>query len=93
MDGAGDEGGKHLKAMFNTFNFPTSKDDGIDILKITDWENKRLLVRQRQVKEKWVSELEFIKNLRFHLKIEGKNLKVEEISEAATKLDQLNMPE
>ena len=92
MDGAGNEGHKHLKSMFNSFNFPIDDEEGIDILKITDWENKRLLVRQRQVKEKWVSNLEFIKNLRFHLKIDAKNLNLEEIREGANVLEQLNFP-
>lgn len=93
LDGAGDEGYKHLKSTFNMLKFPTNKDDGTDILKIMDWENKRLLVRQRQVKEEWVSNLEFIKNLRFHLQIEGKKLSLEEIRESANILDQLKMPQ
>lgn len=93
VDGAGEEGYKHLKSVFSMLKFPTNEDDGKKILKITDWENKRLLVRQRQLKEQWQSEMEFIKNLRFHFKIHGKNLKLEDISESAITLERLNFPD
>lgn len=93
MDGAGDSGYKGLQSVFSMLKFPTNKDDGTKILKITDWENKRLLVRQNLLKETWTSDLEFIKNLRFHFKIQGKNLKLEDIRESAINLEGLNFPD
>ena len=93
MDGAGDAGYKGLKSVFSMLKFPTNKDDGTKILKITDWENKRLLVRQHVLKQTWTSELEFIKNFRFHFKIQGKNLKLDTIRELASKAEQISMPD
>ena len=92
MDGAGNAGYKHLKSMFKTMEFPTNDDDGTKILKLEDWNNKRLLTRQRLVKEKWNSEMAFIKDLRYHIRIEGKKLKAEQLREPINIVDKLRFP-
>ncbi|MDD2986046.1 hypothetical protein [Flavobacterium sp.] len=90
MDGAGNDGYKHLKATFKMLEFPTNKEDDTKILKITDWKNKRLLTRQNLIKERWHSEKSFIKKQRFHVKMDGKNLKVEQLQEPIHVLDELD---
>ncbi len=92
-DGAGEEGYKHLKSTFNMLKFPIHTNDGVKISKIEDWNNKRLATNQRLVKDKWISHTEFIQNQRFHLKIEGQNLKAEQLSEALNTISQLSLPE
>lgn len=92
-DGAGEEGYKNLKSTFNMLKFPINTNDGVKISKIEDWNNKRLATNQRLVKNKWISHNEFIQNQRFHLKIEGQNLKAEQLSEALVAVSQLSFPE
>lgn len=92
MDGAGNAGYKHLKSMFKTMEFPTNDDDGTKILKSEDWNNKRLLTRQGLVKEKWNSEMAFIKDLRYHIRIEGKKIKADQLREPINIADKLNFP-
>ena len=92
VDGAGNAGYKHLKSMFKMMQFPTNDDDGTKILKFEDWNNKRLLTRQRLVKEKWKSEMAFIKDLRYHIRIEGKKLKSEQLREPINIADKLKFP-
>lgn len=91
-DGAGEEGYKHLKSTFNMLKFPIIKEDSIKITKIIDWKNKRLSVKQRLVKEKWNSIQEFISHQRYHLKIEGQNLKAAQLDESIEVVEQLTFP-
>ena len=92
-DGAGEEGYKHLKSTFNMLKFPLDKEEGAKISKISEWKGKRLAIKQRLVKEKWVSIQEFISTLRYHLKLEGQNLKAAQLDESIAVVEQIRFPE
>lgn len=92
-DGAGEEGFKHLKSTFNMLKFPLDKEEGEKISKISEWKGKRLAINQRLVKEKWVSIQEFISTQRYHLKLEGQNLKVAQLDESIEVVEQIKFPE
>jgi hypothetical protein len=92
-DGAGAEGYKHLKSTFNMLKFPLDIEEGAKISKISEWKGKRLAINQRLVKEKWVSKQEFISTQRYHLKLEGQNLKVAQLDESIAVVEQIRFPE
>jgi len=45
------------------------------------------------VKEKWVSIQEFISTQRYHLKLEGQNLKAAQLDESIAVVEQIRFPE
>jgi len=92
IDGAGERGFQHINGINNMMKFPSNKEEGDNILKIFHRNEQKILVRQRRIKEKLVSEIEFIKEGRYHIKIFARNFSVDELYEAFDSIEKIKFP-
>lgn len=92
IDGAGERGFQHINSINNMLKFPSDKEEGDNILKIYSRNDQKILVRQRRVKEKLVSEIEYIKDGRYHIKIFARNFSVDELYEAFESIEKIKFP-
>lgn len=92
MDGAGEAGYKHLKGTHAMLKLPMDKEEEVKILKVYERNNQRILIRQRMVKEIMVSEMEAIKDYRYHIKMIARDFPVNDLYEALDDIEKLEFP-
>lgn len=92
IDGAGERGFQHINGINNMMKFPSNKEEGDNILKIFHRNEQKILVRQRRIKEKLVSEIEFIKDGRYHIKIFARNFSADELYEVFDTVEKIKFP-
>lgn len=92
IDGAGERGFQHINGINNMMKFPSNKEEGDNILKIFHRNEQKILVRQRRIKEKLVSEIEFIKDGRYHIKIFARNFSADELYEVLDTVEKIKFP-
>ncbi|MEX0996808.1 MAG: hypothetical protein WDZ45_07155 [Flavobacteriaceae bacterium] len=92
IDGAGERGFQHINGVNNMMRFPSNKEEGDNILKIFHRNEQKILVRQRRIKEKLISEIEFIKDGRYHIKIFARNFSADELYEVLDSVEKIKFP-
>ncbi len=98
VDGAGDVGSEHMNTTYNLLENDLFEDFGDSWGKTTSYKGMRVLVKEKTTKSygsippRKTSEVEFIKDNRFHILLSGNHMDSETLFKAAEEVQALSFP-